>query len=189
MSWFTKKVAPKAWNIADGTELPIELIANEIKPILGSYVSTFKATREDSSTNIQKNSDIVVGGVLKFKEVPENLDYKSAKINQKIQYIERKQPNWNMSLENTIGSNWSLFASVTPFENQSKDKLNSSLVYKNEKMEEVAINDTSQKIATGNETYSTIQWAESAGMLLKVNPDAKIGRYQGEINWVLSDAP
>lgn len=184
-----KKVAPKAWNIADGTELPIELIANEIKPILGSYVATFKATREDSSTNIQKNSDIVVGGVLKFKEVPENLDYKSAKINQKIQYIERKQPNWNMSLENTIGSNWSLFASVTPFENQSKDKLNSSLVYKNEKMEEVAINDTSQKIATGNETYSTIQWAESAGMLLKVNPDAKIGRYQGEINWVSSDAP
>lgn len=53
----------------------------------------------------------------------------------------------------------------------------------------MVINGTSQKIAIGSETFPTIQWAEAAELLLKVSPDAKVGSYQGEVTWLLSDAP
>ncbi|WP_010052200.1 hypothetical protein [Carnobacterium maltaromaticum] len=184
-----QKVEPKALDMADGTEIPIELITNGIKPIFGEYSATFKVTKEDSGESVQKNSKLSVGGELKFKELPEQLDYKTAKLSQKTPYVERAQSDWKIKLENTIGSNWSLFASAVPFEDQAKEKLKSTLILKKNQTQDVVINETNQKIAAGAETYPTVQWAEKAGLLLKVGPDAKIGNYQGEITWLLSDAP
>ena len=184
-----QKVAPKAWDITNGTEISVELSANSIQPEFGQYRATFKGTRANSEENIQKDSILAVGGELKFKTLPKNLDYKPSRLGQKNRYVERMESDWKIELENTIGSNWSLFASVTPFENQAKEKLNSALILKNGQTQEVVMNETSQKIATGSETFPTIQWAETAGLLLKVSPDAKIGSYQGEITWLLSDAP
>ncbi|KRN57438.1 hypothetical protein [Carnobacterium divergens] len=73
-----QKIEPKSWDIADGTEIPIELITNEIKPGFGEYSATFKATREYSEESLQKTSKLSVGGELKFMELPEKLDYKTA---------------------------------------------------------------------------------------------------------------
>ncbi|MEG1047892.1 MAG: hypothetical protein RSG21_15380, partial [Carnobacterium sp.] len=184
-----QKVSPKAWNMEDGTEIPVELIKNGIEPVFGNYSATFKGTRVDSGASLQKSSQLAVGGELKFKELPTKLDYKTTKLSQKTPYVERMHSDWKIEIENTIGSNWSLFASAVPFENQTKEKLRSALVLKKGQTEDVVINGTSQKIATGNETFPTIQWAETAGLLLKVSPDAKVGSYQGEVTWLLSDAP
>ncbi|MGO2963049.1 MAG: hypothetical protein ACTIDE_10620 [Carnobacterium maltaromaticum] len=63
------------------------------------------------------------------------------------------------------------------------------MVLKKSQTQDVVINGTSQKIAIGSETFPTIQWAEAAELLLKVSPDAKVGSYQGEVTWLLSDAP
>ena len=115
-----QKVEPKALDMADGTEIPIELITNGIKPIFGEYSATFKVTKEDSGESVQKNSKLSVGGELKFKELPEQLDYKTAKLSQKTPYVERAQSDWKIKLENTIGSNWSLFASAVPLKIKRK---------------------------------------------------------------------
>ncbi len=184
-----QKVEPKAWDMADGTTLPIELITNEIEPAFGIYSATFKATKEGSGGMLQKNSQLSVGGELKFKELPKNLDYKTTKLSQKTPYVERIQADWKIEIENTIGSNWSLFASAVSFEDQAKQKLRSALILKQNQIPDLVISEISQKIATGSETYPMIQWAETAGLLLKVSPDAKVGNYQGEITWLLSDAP
>lgn len=184
-----QKVEPKAWDMADGTTIPIELITNEIEPAFGIYSATFKATKEGSGGMLQKNSQLSVGGELKFKELPKNLDYKTTKLSQKTPYVERIQADWKIEIENTIGSNWSLFASAVSFEDQAKQKLRSALILKQNQIPDLVISEISQKIATGSETYPMIQWAETAGLLLKVSPDAKVGNYQGEITWLLSDAP
>lgn len=184
-----QKVEPKAWDMADGTTLPIELITIEIEPAFGIYSATFKATKEGSGGMLQKNSQLSVGGELKFKELPKNLDYKTTKLSQKTPYVERIQADWKIEIENTIGSNWSLFASAVSFEDQAKQKLRSALILKQNQIPDLVISEISQKIATGSETYPMIQWAETAGLLLKVSPDAKVGNYQGEITWLLSDAP
>ncbi|MFS7401340.1 hypothetical protein [Carnobacterium maltaromaticum] len=184
-----QKVSPKAWNMEDGIEIPVELIKNGIEPVFGNYSATFKGTRVDSGASLQKVSQLAVGGELKFKELPKKLDYKTTKLSQKTPYVERMHSDWKIEIENTIGSNWSLFASAIPFEDQAKEKLRSALVLKKSQTQDVVINGTSQKIATGSETFPTIQWAETAGLLLKVSPDAKVGSYQGEVTWLLSDAP
>lgn len=49
-----QKVEPKAWDMADGTTIPIELITNEIEPAFGIYSATFKATKEGSGGMLQK---------------------------------------------------------------------------------------------------------------------------------------
>ena len=184
-----QKVDPKAWQMEDGTEIPVELTTNGIQPIFGNYSGTFKGTRTDSGKTLQKISELAVGGELKFKELPENLDYKTTKLSQKTPYVERQRSDWKIELENTIGSNWSLFASAVPFEDTAKEKLKSALVLKKSQTQDVSITETSQKIATGSETFPKIQWAETTGLLLKVSPDAKVGSYRGEITWLLSDAP
>ncbi|MFS7404252.1 hypothetical protein [Carnobacterium maltaromaticum] len=184
-----QKIEPKAWNMADGTVYPVEIITNSIKPIFGNYRATFKVTTGDAGKNLQKNSELSVGGELKFKNIPENLDYKTTKLSQKMPYVGRAESDWKIDLENTIGSNWSLFASAVPFENTAKEKLKSALIFKQNPTQDVVINGTNQKIAMGTETYPTIRWSETAGLLLKVSPDAKVGSYQGEITWLLSDAP
>lgn len=184
-----QKVEPKAWDMTDGKTIPIELITNEIEPAFGIYRATFKATKEGSGGMLQKNSQLSVGGELKFKELPKNLDYKTTKLSQKTPYVERIQADWKIEIENTIGSNWSLFASAVSFEDQGKQKLRSALILKQNQIPDLVISEISQKIATGSETYPMIQWAETAGLLLKVSPDAKVGNYQGEITWLLSDAP
>ncbi|WP_157456471.1 hypothetical protein [Carnobacterium maltaromaticum] len=184
-----QKVEPKAWDMTDGKTIPIELITNEIEPAFGIYRATFKATKEGSGGMLQKNSQLSVGGELKFKELPKNLDYKTTKLSQKTPYVERIQADWKIEIENTIGSNWSLFASAVSFEDQAKQKLRSALILKQNQIPDLVISEISQKIATGSETYPMIQWAETAGLLLKVSPDAKVGNYQGEITWLLSDAP
>ena len=184
-----QKVAPKAWDMGDGTEIPVKLSANGIKPEFGEYIATFIGKKEDSEEHVEKNSTLAVGGELKFKNLPKNLEYQTSKLNQKSPYIERLEANWKIELENTLGTNWGLFASVTPFENESREKLNGVLILKNNQTHELVLNQTNQKIAAGSEIYPTIQWEETRGLLLKMNPGNKVGSYQGEITWLLSDAP
>lgn len=186
----SQKVMALSWNIATGDKIPVTLVSNGIQDLFGIYKALFKGTREDTGESLQKESQLTVGGELKFKEIPENLDFKTTKLNQKVSYVERENVDWKIEIENTIGSNWQLQASSTPFGKQLKEKSKIALVFKDKENKEVLINDKSQKIATGKEeNYPILQWRKEKGLLLKFNSDAKKGRYQSEIMWLLSDAP
>lgn len=185
-----QKVMALSWDIATGDEIPVTLVSNGVQALFGTYKALFKGTREETGESIQKENQLTVGGELKFKEIPENLDFKTTKLNQKVSYVERENVDWKIEIENTIGSNWQLQASSTPFGKQLKEKSKIALVFKDKENKEVLINDNSQKIATGKEeNYPILQWRKEKGLLLKFNSDAKTGSYQSEIMWLLSDAP
>lgn len=186
----SQKVMALSWDIATGDEIPVTLVSNGVQALFGTYKALFKGSREDTGGSIQKENQLTVGGELKFKEIPETIDFKTTKLNQSVGYVEREKVDWKIEIENTIRSNWQLQARSIPLGNQLKEKSKIALVFKDKDNKEIIINDKSQKIATGEEeNYPIIQWRKEKGLLLKFNLDAKIGNYQSEITWLLSDAP
>lgn len=116
--------------------------------------------------------------------------FKKSKLGWGDKFIQRTQSDWKIEIENTIGSNWFLKASASPFENQAKEQLKHSLIFKNQENKVMEINSDSQVIAVdAGEIYPVIQWENTGGLLVKLNPAAKIGIYQGGITWELTDAP
>lgn len=184
------KVAPLSWDMTNGTLLPVELTSTDIQPVFGSYVATFNATNQETGEVLEKESQLMVGGELKFKEISKKLGFKDMQLSHSLLYVEREKTDWKIEIENTVESQWKLYASAGPFESQGKENSKISLVFKDTENNDVTINHQAQVIASGNEeNYSAIQWDQKQGLLLKVNSDTKIGVYQSEINWTLSDAP
>lgn len=184
------KVAPLSWDMTNGTLLPVELTSTDIQPVFGNYVATFNAANQETGEVLEKESQLMVGGELKFKEIPKKLGFKNMQLSHSLLYVEREKTDWKIEIENTVESQWKLYASAGPFESQGKENSKISLVFKDTENNDVTINHQAQVIASGNEeNYSAIQWDQKQGLLLKVNSDTKIGVYQSEINWTLSDAP
>lgn len=184
-----QKVAPKAWDMADGTEILVSIPKNEIKPLFGTYLATYRATRKDNGKSLQKNGQLIVGGELAFKQVPDRLDFKTIKLNQKVPYSERLDPSWHIEIENTIGSNWSLNVSATPFETSKKEKTENLLILKKYQNQDEIINAIPRTISSGKEAYPFIRWEREEGLLIKAVPGVKKGVYKGQINWTLTTAP
>ncbi|WP_317945808.1 hypothetical protein [Carnobacterium maltaromaticum] len=186
-----KAVAPKAWNISNGAMIPTAMLKNEIKPLIGKYQATFKATRADTGKSLQRDSQLTVEGILEFREVPSALDFEKAKVNQKEPYIARKILDWNLKINNSKGANWSLSASVTPFSTIKNENLENLLVYKELGKPDKIINGTSQVVVEGNNlnTNPIVQWNANTGLFLKPIPGVKIGTYRGQIDWTLTEAP
>lgn len=65
------------------------------------------------------------------------------------------------------------------------------MVYRDAENKETILTTTNQKIsaASNQEEFPVIKWKKGEGLLLKINPNARIGKYKGTINWTLSDAP
>lgn len=182
-----QQVAPVAWDITDGSRVFVLLLNNAIKPIFGNYQALFEA---NNGAKLQKEIQIAVGGELKFKELPSNLTFKTSKLGWGEELIQRSESDWKIEIENTLGSSWFLKASASPFKNQTKEQLKHGLIFKDKENQIVQINSDSQLIAIDDgEVYPLIQWEDRGGLLLKLNPAAKIGLYQGEIMWELTDAP
>ncbi|MFS7401478.1 hypothetical protein [Carnobacterium maltaromaticum] len=184
------KVAPLSWDMTNGVLLPVELISTDIKPVFGNYVVIFKAINQETGETFEKESQLMVDGELKFKELPKKLSFKDTTLSNPLLYVEREKEDWEIEIENTIESHWKLYLSGGSFENQGKENSKLSLLFKDSENNEVIINHQAQEIASGDkENYATIQWDKKQGLLLKVNSDTKIGVFQSEINWTLSDAP
>lgn len=184
------KVAPLSWDMTNGTLLPVELTSTDIQPVFGNYVATFNVTNQETGEVLEKESQLMVGGELKFKEISKKLGFKDMQLSHSLLYVEREKTDWKIEIENTVESQWKLYASAGPFESQGKENSKISLVFKDTENNDFTINHQAQVIASGNEeNYSAIQWDQKQGLLLKINSDTKIGVYQSEINWTLSDAP
>lgn len=186
----TSVTFPKAWDTEDGKEIPVVLEKNTIQATLGKYSATFKGIRSDNSEVIQKDIEVSVGGELKFLSVPEILEFNPTKLNQLETYVQRKDTSWKIAIENTLSTKWSLYINSTQFESPSKSKLKNEIIYKKNENEVLIINTVNQKIAIDEgEVYPLIEWGLNRGILLKVDPDAKIGSYTSIITWSLIDAP
>lgn len=186
-----EKVTPKSWNMEDGTENTIEILNNQIEPIYGDYTADIQGISNDNGAYVEKTVTLSVGGTLEFKAIPDQLSFENKKIGDKIPYAKRKEEEWKIEIENTSNTNWLLNASVTAFKGTDGEELADSLVYKSGTNQEIVLNSTPKKITAGDsqETYPVIQWEDTEGLLLKMNPDVKVGKYKGTIDWSLVDAP
>lgn len=185
------KTKPKSWNMEDGNENTLLLKNNGIKPLFGVYYVTFVATRLDTQKSIQKAAKINVGGELKFKSVPTVLNFETIKLNSNKSYINRSNPDWQLEIENTLGSNWALYVSGTPFKMDNGTIIKESLILKKEGHSNLTIDSNKQKIEIGNQSvpYPVVRWKESEGLLIKMNKGSKAGVYQSQLEWILSNVP
>lgn len=186
------KLAPRAWNMENGTEGKVEVRNNKIKPSFGNYSADIFGVRVDNGKTVFKTIDVLkVGGILGFKTVPDKLSFENKKLGDKNPYAERKIVDWKIEIENTLNTNWQLNASVGSFKGSSGAEFKDTLVYRDAENKETILTTTNQKIsaASNQEEFPVIKWKKGEGLLLKINPNARIGKYKGTINWTLSDAP
>lgn len=182
---------PKSWDMETGLENEVTLTLNGLTSKVGTYPSQFTAKNKVTNQTIQKEVLSTVGGNLAFKSVPSNVDFLSSKVSNSEGYIQRKQENLSLEIENTLGSNWSLYISADPLTNEQGDRLKDALIFRTPDQADQFINSSNLKIQTGEatEVYPKIQWTSKEGPLIKINPGLKAGNYSGELNWVLSNAP
>lgn len=182
---------PKSWDMKTGVENEVTLTLNGLTSKVGTYKSQITAKNKTTNQMIQKEIVSTVGGDLKFKSVPSEVGFLSRKVSDSEGYIQRKQENLNLEIENTLGSNWSLYISAYPLINEHGDILKNALIFKSPGQADRFINSSNLKVQTGEAitVYPKIQWASKEGPLLKISPGLKVGNYKGELNWILSNAP
>lgn len=186
-----QKTQPKSWNMDTGLENEVVLTSNNMISEVGIYKSLFVAQNKETQATIQKETKLIVDGELKFKSVPDTLLFSPTKLSQKENYVQREDSTWEIDIENTVGSNWSLFISGSPLTNQIGESMKNSLIFKDSDAKDQPINENLQKIVIGEKkvSYPKVQWKANEGPLIKMNQGLKIGEYTGELYWTLSDAP
>lgn len=182
---------PKSWDMKTGVENEVTLTLNGLSSKVGTYKSRITAKNRTTNQMIQKEVESTVGGDLKFKSVPSEVVFLSRKVSDSEGYIQRKQENLNLEIENTLGSNWSLYISADPLINEQGDILKNSMIFKSLGQADQFINSSNLKIQTGEAAvvYPKIQWTSKEGLLIKISPGLKAGNYSGELSWILSNAP
>lgn len=138
-------------------------------------------------------------GLLRFKEVPATISFTDSKIANKTTEIKRKLTDWKIIVDDTRRrkNNWHVTAKLSePFESEDGSKLNGdSLLFRKNGTADQYIDSTSNvDVYDGTSTMTEddypISWAAENGPLLQVAPGtAKVGKYQGTLQWTLIDAP
>lgn len=184
-------VAPKSWNMKDGTENAVVLTKNGIKPTFGSYTGTFTGTNATTLKTIQRVAKLEVGGELKFESIPNELLFKDVKIKWSDQLVERKISNWQIKILNSLATKWSLTAKAAPMKNGQNEVIPNALIYRNEQGTDNILNTTATMIASGvgGQASATVSWSVDKGVLLKVPAKVATGEYSGEITWTLGAVP
>ncbi len=156
-----------------------------------------KITANDNFKNRSETLVVVHEGKLKFKTVPNTLDFKSSVISTVITTIERQKPDWSIEISDSRSSSsaWDLYASIkSPFSSVDNHTLKDALVFIDEKDNTFVIGNEPTKIYSGNSvslpTDTVIKWSEKQGILLSVNPQDILAKsYSTVITWTLADAP
>lgn len=140
---------------------------------------------------IEKNILLTITGALRFKKVPANVEFKDVEIQNKTQYVERKDSQWQIEIQNTLSATWTLKARATPLADAKGNQIPNSIVYKNKNGQEMLVNLISEEIVRGSkdETSSIVSWSDNEGILLKIPVTAKIGEYSSTITWTLESVP
>jgi len=150
---------------------------------------------KDGNTSSVSNVTITRSGSLTLTV---NKDYGFGSINQvdESQLLPRKG-NWDITVNDNreiSKSSWNLTASTNGLYNGTT-AFNGNLVYINGNGDETAlINNEPVDIASGLKTATGDQvtdvskvWNSTSGIFLRSNAESPAGKYQGEIDWTLSD--
>ncbi|SPC38524.1 DUF11 domain-containing protein [Latilactobacillus fuchuensis] len=141
----------------------------------------------------------IYSGKLRFKEVPATISFADSRIASKTTESKRKLADWKIIVDDSRRrkNNWHVTAKLsTPFESTDGSQLaGDSLVFRKTDTADQYIDSTSNVdvydgISTTTEDDYDISWAAANGPLLQIAPGtAKVGTYQGTLQWTLIDAP
>lgn len=134
--------------------------------------------------------------VLGFYDVPEIITFNEGKIANTTKEIKRKESDWKIVVQDTRKNkgDWRLTAQLlTHFRNSQDNILEDILLYRKEGKKDKIISDVPEEVFDGGKdtlVFTDIKWSDEEGLLLKIAPGiAKLGSYQGEIEWNLISAP
>ena len=141
----------------------------------------------------------IYSGKLRFKEVPATISFADSKIASKTTESKRKLADWKIIVDDSRRrkNNWHVTAKLsTPFESTDGSKLaGDSLVFRKTDTADQYTDSTSNVdvydgISTTTEDDYAVSWSAANGPLLQIAPGtAKVGTYQGTLQWTLIDAP
>nr|AJY53488.1 hypothetical protein pEfm12493_004 [Enterococcus faecium] len=131
----------------------------------------------------------VIPATLEFV-VPDTMDFQEAAISGQKQYVPRVDPDWTITVNNTLHTDWKVTAQATPMVGAGGTTYKDALVYKDNTSETSLVATT--VIATGDPSQETteMKWSKDQGILFAVDPTVmKKDSYQGTIEWTLEQAP
>ncbi|WP_066026412.1 bacterial Ig-like domain-containing protein [Enterococcus mundtii] len=131
----------------------------------------------------------VIPATLEFV-VPDTMDFQEAAISGQKQYVPRVDPDWTITVNNTLHTDWKVTAKATPMVGGAGTTYKDALVYKDSTSETSLA--TTTVIATGDPSQETteMKWSKDQGILFTVDPTVmKKDSYQGTIEWTLEQAP
>ncbi|HIB1874128.1 TPA: bacterial Ig-like domain-containing protein [Enterococcus faecium] len=131
----------------------------------------------------------VIPATLEFV-VPDTMDFQEAAISGQKQYVPRVDPDWTITVNNTLHTDWKVTAQATPMVGGGGTTYKDALVFKDNTSETSLAATT--VIATGDPSQETteMKWSKDQGILFAVDPTVmKKDSYQGTIEWTLEQAP
>lgn len=179
-------------NIVDSTgHFELSFSSKELAKInsLTFYVTD---SAGDKSNSISRQ--IEVGGLLKFGNVQQNVNFKPINGSYLDQIVPRAN-NWQIDVVDSrdIGSDWTVQANATSLSN-GKSTLNGNLFYRdnNGKDQDLTIPvsvATHKKDILGTQTKNIADtWTPNSGILLDMKKGNQAGQYEGTIFWSLIDS-
>lgn len=158
-------------------------------PKEGSHSLVF--TYDKNQLKLTKPIQLTIIGSLKFVKVPKEIIFNDVEATASLQYAKRKEVNTQISIQNTLDSDWVLKAKATDLKNGEGNIIKNGVVYIDNSGKEKALNSTSNEIVKGAkvETSPTVSWTENKGVLLKIPAEVYTGDYTSEITWILETTP
>ncbi|MGC5455861.1 hypothetical protein ACPYMZ_00390 [Enterococcus faecium] len=135
---------------------------------------------------------VEVAGNLKFKTVPEKMDFLPVNISSGTKLINREDSEWQISIDNSLGAEWKAYAKAISAEDPLDENFKSSLVFKDSLGIDHELTGQQTLVAEGGKSERTpiIKCQENQGVLFKFDPGTmKVGRYDFSIEWNLETAP
>lgn len=135
---------------------------------------------------------VEVVGNLKFKTVPEKMDFLPVNISSGTKLINREDSEWQISIDNSLGAEWKAYAKAISAEDPLDENFKSSLVFKDSLGIDHELTGQQTLVAEGGKSERTpiIKWQENQGVLFRFNPGTmKVGKYDFSIEWNLETAP
>lgn len=150
----------------------------------------------DSAGNLSVTDMTIIVGDLTFGETSGDLNYQ-APLTGNTQVIQRADPDWTFEINDSLAkdSGWKLYAQATALTSTTTPgaTLDGQLIFQNGGIEQ-PLSTTDTLITTHQSDGTTTpvdiarDWNQDSGILLKVNGGARVGSYQGEVIWTLSNA-
>ncbi|OOZ84814.1 hypothetical protein BHL25_20145 [Bacillus cereus] len=190
-----KEAGVKAWELPSGSD-----ITNEVQIVdtggltnqIGEYAVILKVKDVEKTIKVD-----VIGGKLELVDVPQSISFGKVTIQSKEKVFNRTDMRGKVTVSDKRKdkNEWQVYVKqVTPLTSSKNDVLTDAIIYSKNGTDTV-LNDQNHLAhsqASGNNDNVSLNWKESEGIRLKVNPGPNVKvntEYHGELEWTLTDAP